>query len=95
MDSAGHRLPTLAAQGCCYLSIRMPVTNMTCGGVAKKGGGKTGRQRVGLDIREGAVADVKRRLNGNRQLLADIPPAVWREVQPPKGTRGWRRLRSG
>jgi len=47
---------------------------------------RLGRQWVGIDIWPDAHALVERRLNDERQLLTEIPPAVHLESTPPERT---------
>lgn len=49
---------------------------------------RKGRRWVGIDIWEGAVEVVRKRINDNRQLLVDIPPPVELHTTPPIRTDG-------
>ena len=48
---------------------------------------RLGRQWVGMDIWDGAHQEVIRRMQANRQLLADANPSVHLETTPPKDGR--------
>ncbi len=47
---------------------------------------RLGRQWVGMDIWDGAIEEVRRRMADNRQLLTDIPPEVNYQTTPPQRT---------
>ena len=44
---------------------------------------RLGRQWIGMDIWEGAYGVVVQRINDNRQLISDVPPAINLETTPP------------
>ena len=47
---------------------------------------RLGRQWVGMDIWDGAVEQVRKRMADNRQLLVDVPPDIAYSKTPPKRT---------
>ena len=49
---------------------------------------RLGRQWVGMDIWDGAIEEVRRRMADNRQLLVDIPPDINYQTTPPQRTDG-------
>ena len=48
---------------------------------------RQGRQWVGMDIWEGAIGQVRKRLEGNKQLLLDADPQVLYRAEPPAPNR--------